>query len=223
MPEWRELIRQRLGSLNLPAAMRDEVIQELAAHLEDVYEQKLADGSDPSRAMELALGEVGHWRPLARGIERSKQESIMNNRSRQFWLPALISLSGSMIWMMALQIIDAKLRMPWKHSGLAYIPYVIWVATLPLIGTACGYLSFRAGSQRAARLTAAVFPSIVMAILWLVLLVVVLLRRAPYPFQALNFVYGFALWVIVPAVALGLGALALPLINRTDAQGRASA
>ena len=222
MPDWNKLIRERMGSLDLPPEIRDEVVVELAAHLEDIYEERIAAGIGPAQAMHRAFKEIDHWSPLARKIERAKQESMMNNRSRQFWLPALISLSGSMIWMMALQIIDAKLRMPWKHSGLAYIPYVIWVATLPLIGIACAYLSWRAGSQKALRFTAVLFHSIVTAILWLALLVVVLLRKAPYPFQTLNFVYGFALWVIVPAAALGLGALALPLINPTDAQGRTS-
>ena len=134
----------------------------------------------------------------------------MNHRTKQLWIPALVSLTTSMAWMMALQIADSKLRMPWKHAGLAYVPYLVWVLTLPLIGAGCGYLSLRAGSRKAARLAAVVFPSIVMSVIWLVLLVVVVARRTPYPFQILNFVYGFALWVLVPAAALWMGTLFLP-------------
>jgi hypothetical protein len=220
MPDWNGLIRERLGSLNLSAAVQNDVVEELAAHLEDLYEEQIAAGVRPSEAMQVALGEVDSWQPLARDIERSKQESIMNKRTKQLWIPALISLSASMIWMMVLQIIDSRLRMPWKHAGLAYIPYVIWVVTLPLIGTACGYLSMRGGSQKAVRLAAVIFPSIVMSVIWLVLLVVVILRKAPYPFQTLNFIYGFALWVVVPAAALWLGTLPLARINRISAQSR---
>lgn len=185
----------------------EEVVAELAAHLEDLYQEQIAAGMAEPVALEHALGNL-NWRQVAKQIEHAK-EGQMNRRSKQFWLPALISLTASMTWMMALQLVSTKLQMPWKHAGVAFLPYVVWVITLPLIGAGCGYLSRRAGSARPVRTTAVIFPSIVMAALWLVLLGVVLARRSPQPFMTLNFSYGFLLWVVVPAAALLLGTLSL--------------
>lgn len=44
MPDWQELVRQRLAGLALDPAERDEIRAELAAHLEDAYEAMLRDG-----------------------------------------------------------------------------------------------------------------------------------------------------------------------------------
>ena len=210
MPDWKVLVGERIGPLDLPPAARDEVIAELAAHLEDVYDEQLASGVSESEALNHALQQATKWRPLARNIERTKRkEGIMNSRTKQLWLPGLVSLAGSMGWMMLLQITSTKLQMPWKHAGVAFLPYVVWVLTLPLIGAASGYLSLRAGSKRPARIAAVVFPSIIMSVLWLGLLAVVLARKSPQPFQALNFSFGFFLWVVLPAAALLLGTLPL--------------
>ncbi len=218
MPDWKVLVTDRIGSLHLPPAARDEVIAELAAHLEDIYEEQLAAGASESQALDHALQQAANWRPLAQNIERAKRkEEIMNSRTKQLWLPGLVSLAGSMGWMMILQITSTKLQMPWKHAGVAFLPYVVWVMTLPLIGAASGYLSMRAGSTRPSRIAAVVFPSIVMSVLWLVLLAVILARKSPQPFQTLNFSFGFFLWVVLPAAALLLGTL--PTSRVTKASG----
>jgi hypothetical protein len=206
MPDWKVLVGDRIGSLDLPPAARDEVIAELATHLEDIYEEQLAAGVAESQALDYALQQATGWGPLSRNIERAKRkEEIMNSRTKQLWLPGLVSLAGSMGWMMVLQITSTKLQMPWRHAGVAFLPYVVWVMTLPLIGAASGYLSVRAGSTRPARIVAVVFPSIVMSVLWLGLLAVILARKSPQPFQTLNFSFGFLLWVVLPAAALLLG------------------
>ncbi len=210
MPDWKALVRDRIGALDLPQAARDEVIAELAAHLQDIYEEQVAAGAAESQALDRALQQATGWGPLARNIARAKhKEEILNSRTKQLWLPGLVSLAGSMGWMMLLQITSTKLQMPWKHAGVAFLPYVVWVLTLPLIGAASGYLSQRAGSKRPARIAAVVFPSIIMSVLWLVLLAVVLARKSPQPFQVLNFSFGFFLWVVLPAAALLVGTLPL--------------
>jgi len=38
MRDWQELVRQRLGGLELDAAEKEEVQTELSAHLEESYE-----------------------------------------------------------------------------------------------------------------------------------------------------------------------------------------
>ncbi len=208
MPDWNHLVRKRLGKLELPENLQDEVVSELAAHLEDFYQEQLDAGKNEAEALKHMLAQDSHWQQLAKDIECAKRkEAIMNTRTKQIWIPALVSLTASMGWMMALQIASTKLQMPWKHAGVAFMPYVIWFFTLPLIGAVSGYLSLRAGSRRAARIAAVVFPSIVMAVLWLVLVAVVIARKSPHPFQTLNFAYGFMLWVVAPALALLAGTL----------------
>src|SRR5437016_2430595 len=96
MPDWNTLIRERLGSLNLPPAAQEGVIRKLATHLQDIHDAKIAEGADESHALKFALDQVANWRPLAKKIERAKRkEGLKNKRSKQFWLPALLSLTAS--------------------------------------------------------------------------------------------------------------------------------
>jgi hypothetical protein len=44
MPDWQELVRQRLSGLALDTAERKEIQAELAAHLEESYEVFCAEG-----------------------------------------------------------------------------------------------------------------------------------------------------------------------------------
>ena len=39
MPDWKKLVRERLSVLNLPPSAKNEVIAELAAHLEEIHEK----------------------------------------------------------------------------------------------------------------------------------------------------------------------------------------
>ena len=213
MPDWNNLIRERLGSLKLPPAVRNEVIEELAAHLEDVYEGYIAAGIGPSEATRLALSEVDSRRPLAREIERSKQESVMNDRTKQLWIPALISLGASMIWLMVIAIIADKLHLEWKYANVAFLPYAIWIISLPLIGAVTGRLSYRAGSSRSVRFMAVAFPSLVMLVLWLGIVVSLLARKTPQTIHAMGLGIGLLAWVVVPGIALLLGTL--PLFKHT--------
>ena len=206
MPDWNNLIRERLGSLNLPSSAQEEVIRELASHMQDIYEGKIAEEVSEAHALELALKQVVHWRSLTKEIERAKsREGIMNTRSKQFWLPALLSLSASMIWLMAIELIAEKLHMPWRHANVAFMPYVLWIITLPLIGAASGYLSYRAGSARLACFSAVTFPCVVMFAFWLVLVSYLLARRTAENIHALSIGYGFFFWVLLPAAALLIG------------------
>jgi hypothetical protein len=211
MPDWNKLISERLGALNLPPSAQEEVVRELAAHLQDIYEEKIAEGVSETHVLEFAFKQVTNCRPLAKNIERAKhKEEIMNTRSKQFWLPALLSLTASMIWLMAIQLVAEKLHMPWRYANVAFLPYVLWIISLPVIGAASGYLSYRAGSDRRACFSAVTFPCMVMFVMWLVLVAYLLAGRIdPQIDHALSIGYGLLFWVIVPGVALVIGTLPL--------------
>ena len=57
-PGWREHLRPRLAELNLTAERESEIIDELAQHLDDRYEQLRADGADDLEARRLVLEEL---------------------------------------------------------------------------------------------------------------------------------------------------------------------
>jgi hypothetical protein len=45
MPDWKEKIRERLASLKLAPTRESEIVEELAQHLDDHYQESLADGT----------------------------------------------------------------------------------------------------------------------------------------------------------------------------------
>ena len=87
MPDWKELVRQNLSGLNLPTDHKEEVIAELAAHLEDA-----AEDSTAAEETETSVNQV-RWRKLRRSIERTKHpEGRMNRLTKLFCLPAIAVL-----------------------------------------------------------------------------------------------------------------------------------
>jgi uncharacterized protein involved in exopolysaccharide biosynthesis len=75
MPDlWTHLVSDRLGDLNLPADERDEVVEEVAAHLREIAEGLEREGAaDPAGQ---ALAQISDWPRLARQIRRAKEERM---------------------------------------------------------------------------------------------------------------------------------------------------
>jgi hypothetical protein len=219
MPDWKKIVRERLGPLHLTPAQEKEVVAELAGHLEDLYQEQRSTGMTDPETLARVLAQGPGWQSLAKNIERAKRrEGIMNNRSKQFWLPALVSLTASMVWLMAIELAAEKLHMPWRHATIAFMPYVLWIIMLPVIGAASGYLSYRAGSARLACFSAVTFPCIVMFTFWLVLVAYLLARKTPQTIHALSIGYGFLFWVVLPGIALLAGTLPFLKPNRLSVE-----
>jgi hypothetical protein len=219
MHDWNKLVREHLGDLQLPPAKQDEVVAELAAHLADLYQEKLAAGVPPSQALRNVLAQDSDWRALAKTIERAKSEKNTNDRTKQFWLPALASLFGSLAWMIILQMSAPWLHLSSNNSEMLLTPNNVWLFSLPFVAAACTYLSQRAGSARPVRIVVAVFPSIVMAFVWLLVLVIAVALRQP--FERLGFAHGFFRAVLIPTIPLIIGVL--PFLGANDDVTRAPA
>jgi hypothetical protein len=157
MRDWKSLIEQRLGKLKLPKSQREEVVNELAAHLEDLTEDEKACGFCDTGSTVKALCESTDWPNLARKIQKSKRDSYaLNQRSRTFWLPALITLSGAeFFWAILMR------RAFFGFPRIVHQP-ILFLATLPLIGALGACTSKRGGGGRIARMAAGVFPVITM-------------------------------------------------------------
>jgi hypothetical protein len=232
MRDWKKLVRERMSGLNLPPDLKEEVVSELAAHLEDGYQNEVARGLGESEASRHVLSEV-QWNKLAREIRRatSKEES-MNNRTRALWLPAMVNLTVAAVLLIILVELGADDRMTrstWlavnqlalDHRGHVWFFVLVykllemihpsWLLTLPLSAAAGCFMARRAQASAAVRLMVGLAPSL----LWLAVFVAMSLEfeldRWQFPTGfPLEFSY-FALsalgWIVLPAVPLLLGTL----------------
>lgn len=204
MPDWAALVRDNLRPLHLPAKHQQEVIAELAAHLEDLYEERLGQGLSEREAVEEVVNQVVRWRSLANRIQRAKlKEEIMNSRTKHFWLPGLVSLTLAMILLAPLITISMQPR----FLGRSPLEMVLlpWLVLLPLCGASGAYLSRRGGGNPRARLVAGLFPTIALLTLGSILVVTRLLT-----FARPEWWYGsvaLAVGIIFPSAALLIGTL----------------
>jgi hypothetical protein len=131
----------------------------------------------------------------------------MNDRPKQFWLPGLVTLAASMVWLMTWN--------SWFHGSRALMPYLIWLITQPVFGAAGAYLSCRNGGTRIARLAAGMFPSIaLLGLLIFITLTGFFIERNPFLWKRPAY---FALvvfpWAIFPAISLLIGVV--PFVKMT--------
>jgi hypothetical protein len=102
----------------MPSAYRDEIASELAAHLEETYEAALSQGLTEAAALELTLQEVESWDALATDIRYAKsEEESMNNRTKGFWLPAMVNLLAAMTLLMLMQRAGMQPRLIWVNAA----------------------------------------------------------------------------------------------------------
>jgi putative ABC transport system permease protein len=72
MPDWKEEVRRRLARLNLEPVREAEIVEELAQHLDDVYERSLKAGLSEAEAKRAALKELAVTE-LQREMRRSQK------------------------------------------------------------------------------------------------------------------------------------------------------
>jgi len=95
--DWSKLVHDHLGGLGLQASERAEIVEELAGHLEEIFQELRGQGLSEEDATRGCLLEVEDWRGLGLGIEAARRkENSMNNRVRQLWLPGLLTFIISM-------------------------------------------------------------------------------------------------------------------------------
>jgi hypothetical protein len=202
--DWTALVRERLRPLDLPSEESREVIAELAAHLEDLYEEQLQQGTTEAEALEKVMQEVSLLADLAERIDRAKiREEIMNSRTKQLWLPGLVSSTSAMLLLTPLITISMQPR----FLGRSPLQMVLlpWLALLPFCGAAGAWLARRAGGDLRARMVAGVFPTIALLTLGSILVVTRLVTFA-HP----EWWYGLvalALGIIFPSASLLIGTL----------------
>lgn len=74
MPEWKSDIRKRLAGLSLEPARENEIVEELAGHLEDRYQEMLARGATHEEADLAARTELSDGQLLVRELNRIERQ-----------------------------------------------------------------------------------------------------------------------------------------------------
>ena len=211
MPDWKALVLERMESLGLSPAQEEEIVSELAAHLEDCYEELRTQGVCESEAIDRSLEQVTDWPNLSREIQRAKRKGdVMNHRTRILWLPALISLAAAMVFLMistqiALQprIVAGRfvtLRTSTGSTDYRFAEYLPWLILLPFCGAAGAYLSRRAGGQPLVRLVAGLSPWI--ALFGLVSFLTLIGQIVPFQHQWFPFATTLLFLMLPPGIAL---------------------
>src|SRR5258706_10792644 len=73
MPNWKQYVRDNLPPLALGPERELEMVDEMAQHLEAVYEDALADGAAEQDALKRAQSHIKDWRLLESELIRSKR------------------------------------------------------------------------------------------------------------------------------------------------------
>jgi predicted permease len=87
MPEWKTEIGKRLAGLKLEPAREAEIVEELSQHLDDCYEESLANGASEADARRRTLAELSESATLQRELRsierRVAQEPIALGTDRR--------------------------------------------------------------------------------------------------------------------------------------------
>jgi hypothetical protein len=222
MHNWPTMVREKLEDCGLSRANGDEVIRELAAHLEETYEAALSQGQSEEAAVELALQEVIDWHHLLKEISRAKEENPMNERTRSLWIPAMINVIAAPGLLMILQKLAVQPRVLWI-GDMAMVLYLPWLVTLPIFGAFGAFLAKRAQARFVDRLIVGLSPALAVlgafALVLPVSLVVDSHRLRDFPFAC--FALTIFNWVVLPALALLIGTL--PFLREPHCLARSEA
>lgn len=211
MPDWRPVLRQRLGRLGLSPQGEADVFDELGAHFEQLHEDAIAAGASPQQALEQAADQVPDWKRFRRDLRCSKEDP-MPRSPRTLLVPALTSalVIHALSWGVYLSGWRPPVHVRWPYGAPEWL---VWMAAAPLCGALGAWMSRRGGGDLRDRLLAGLAP------VWTptaLLILSFLLDMFDHPgftlAQSVHALAGYTLdWVLMPTAALLLGALPLAL------------
>jgi predicted permease len=115
MPDWKRYIQERLSPLGLKPERELEIVEELAEHLENAYQDALTQGASREEAIERAGALIPDWRFLECEVSRVVRPSV-DQRIDQTLENQILKRKGR-IAMGVLFDLKYGLRMLFKHKA----------------------------------------------------------------------------------------------------------
>ena len=225
MPDWQELVRQRLSGLALNDSEKGEVHAELASHLEESYEAFRTEGLRERDAVQRTLAQVADWKELQRRIDCTRSgEDTMTNRVTQLWLPGLLTFALSMVLEALVQKFGpAPIVLDLDKGTPVLMFYTAWLLMLPLAGALGAYLSKRAGGSVRLVLASSIFPVLPFAVVFLIAIPVglVINHNLEHHIETAAYLSMSVGWILAPGIALFAGGLLMHLVfwRRSSSHG----
>jgi hypothetical protein len=226
MPDFARLVKLRMG--RYAATAGDDVVCELAGHLEDLYGELLSKGLTPAEAEREALAWAGDWKRLERGIEDAREGKMME-RMPKILLPGAVALFVSVwgqkqLWRMGWSptMTSHYYRGLVEYHGWGGMPLhwadAPWLLVLVVSGALGAWLCRLMGGNWRQRIWAAELPTLCTLVLLAVLIFIGLpieyFHGSLAPARELVVAWlSFMLTnMLLPGVALLVGALLVELL-----------
>ncbi len=135
MRDWKPFVREQMYAMNLAPGQEEEIVSEIAAHFEDIFEAARSEGLTETEALERATSEEVDWRRLAVQIQRTKQpEESMSDRTKRPWVCGFATFTAASMMLAILQGLGKPHIMWLRLDDIAFVLYIPWMIALPFFG-----------------------------------------------------------------------------------------
>ncbi len=211
MSEMQDYVREQLKGLGLDEGEREDVISEIAMHLELVVEDCCSERLTAEETRHQVESSFGDKSRLLKGIRRAK-EGGMKERLWRMWVPALSVGFLAFESQMVILRFGGNLR-TYTVDDAYYVYSWVWLFTVAGTGALGAWWSRREGGSVRERLVVAMAPWEMMAgliplTLPLEFLVQGIVNHAlPYAFTHPKVLGAGFFWMFHPAIASFIGAI----------------
>ena len=204
MPDWRQYLRARLGPLGLRHEREEEILTELAEHLEDLCAAKAERAILPQNRVEPIEGGTD-WTLLAREIRHAEEET-MSPTAKTLWVPGVSMLFCSFILLLAM----TRLVPPaiWVNPKAPVLLMAPWLLSYLVFGALGAWWSRRAGGSTATRFFSGMFPLALHLAVFLLPAILAIASNVSRlgEHDQVSFLLRIGLgWVVIPGAALAIG------------------